>query len=343
MWKSDLPYEITAGTTIKWVDESTTRGLNQVISSPDWTLKYYLRTNKLGGAYTATGTQYQSSTGWEFTISASDTGSLEPGDWFWSAIATKGSEVFLLGEGRLLIRESLIYTGTPNGIDKRTQNEKDLDECTNNKIVVIKSTIPPGTTSRLNYKYKNNTIIFSPEFLTEANSIEDFKNQTRIILGGDRKGTNKLRVMFSKVFPQAHIIKTDSTYAEMIKYLTNNFLTVKVAFANEMYKVCEGLQIDYDKVVEYSTLDERLGKSHWNVPGPDGDYGYGGHCFPKDIAAMISLTEDLQTPNHVLRGAKDTNDEVRTGRDWEEMEGRAVIKKDTELYPWHRVVEEVRP
>lgn len=220
---------------------------------------------------------------------------------------------------------------------------KDLDGYTNNKIVVIKSTIPPGTTSRLNYKYKNNTIIFSPEFLTEANSIEDFKNQTRIILGGDRKGTNKLRVMFSKVFPQAHIIKTDSTYAEMIKYLTNNFLTVKVAFANEMYKVCEGLQIDYDKVVEYSTLDERLGKSHWNVPGPDGDYGYGGHCFPKDIAAMISLTEDLQTPNHVLRGAKDTNDEVRTGRDWEEMEGRAVIKKDTELYPWHRVVEEVRP
>ena len=80
MWKSDLPYEITAGTTIKWVDESTTRGLNQVISSPDWTLKYYLRTNKLGGAYTATGTQYQSSTGWEFTISASDTGSLEPGE-----------------------------------------------------------------------------------------------------------------------------------------------------------------------------------------------------------------------------------------------------------------------
>ena len=220
---------------------------------------------------------------------------------------------------------------------------KELDEWANNKIVVIKSTIPPGTTSRLNYKYKNNTIVFSPEFLTEANSIEDFKNQTRIILGGDRKGTNKLRVMFSKAFPTAHIIKTDSTYAEMIKYLTNNFLTVKVSFANEMYKLCESLQIDYDKVVEYATLDERLGKSHWNVPGPDGDFGYGGHCFPKDIAAMISLTEDLQTPNHVLKGAKDTNDEVRTGRDWEEMEGRAVIKKDTELYPWHRRVDEVRP
>ena len=202
---------------------------------------------------------------------------------------------------------------------------KELDEYTNNKIVVIKSTIPPGTTSFLNYQYKNNTIIFSPEFLTEANSIEDFKNQTRIILGGDRKGTNKLRIMFSKAFPKAHIIKTDSTYAEMIKYLTNNFLTVKVAFANEMYKICERLRIDYDKVVEYATLDERLGPSHWGVPGPDGDFGYGGHCFPKDIQAMIALTDILQTPNHVLRGAEDTNGELRHDKDWMKMQGRAVI------------------
>tara|TARA_Y100000033_G_C2742675_1_gene109376 strand:+ start:76 stop:924 length:849 start_codon:yes stop_codon:yes gene_type:complete len=204
----------------------------------------------------------------------------------------------------------------------------ELDEWTEDKIVVIKSTIIPGTTARLNQKYGRNTIVFSPEFLTEANSIEDFKNQTRIILGGDRKGTNKLRIMFSKAFPKAHIIKTDSTYAEMIKYLTNNFLTVKVAFANEMYKICERLRIDYDKVVEYATLDERLGPSHWGVPGPDGDFGYGGHCFPKDIQAMISLTDELQTPNHVLRGAEDTNTELRQDKDWMKMQGRAVIDEN---------------
>jgi len=204
----------------------------------------------------------------------------------------------------------------------------ELDEWTEDKIVVIKSTIIPGTTARLNQKYGRNTIVFSPEFLTEANSIEDFKNQTRIILGGDRKGTNKLRVMFSKAFPKAHIIKTDATYAEMIKYLTNNFLTVKVAFANEMYKICERLRIDYDKVVEYATLDERLGPSHWGVPGPDGDFGYGGHCFPKDIQAMIALTNELQTPNHVLRGAEDTNTELRQDKDWMKMQGRAVIDEN---------------
>ena len=202
---------------------------------------------------------------------------------------------------------------------------KELDGYTKDKIVVIKSTIIPGTTARLNTKYKNNTIVFSPEFLTEANSINDFKNQTRIILGGDRKGTNKLRVMFSKAFPKAHIIKTDSTYAEMIKYLTNNFLTVKVAFANEMYKICERLNIDYDKVVEYATLDERLGPSHWGVPGPDGDFGYGGHCFPKDVKALIKVCENLGLESTMLSATHEKNNKVRNERDWEQMDGRAVI------------------
>ena len=72
----------------------------------------------------------------------------------------------------------------------------------------------------------------------------------------------------------------------MVKYLTNSFLATKVSFANEIYQVCEKLNIDYDKVVEYATLDDRLGKSHWNVPGPDGDFGFGGHCLPKDLSYL---------------------------------------------------------
>ena len=130
MWKSDLPYEITAGTTIKWVDESTTAGLNQIISSPDWTLKYYLRTNAGNEGHTATGTQYSNTSGWEFTISATDSTNFDAGDWYWSAIATKDSDVFILGEGQLIVRQSLIYTGTPTPVDNRTQTEKDLDAVT---------------------------------------------------------------------------------------------------------------------------------------------------------------------------------------------------------------------
>ena len=188
--------------------------------------------------------------------------------------------------------------------------------------VVIKSTVPPGTTDRLHKKYKGVDVIFNPEFLTEMNFLEDFKNQTRIILGGTRKGTNKLRQIYSKVFPSATIVKTGSKTAEMVKYFVNSFLATKVSFANEMKIICDTIGIDYDKVVEYATYDERLGKSHWAVPGPDGDYGFGGHCLPKDVSAIVSENE---FDSELLETVLSVNDKVRKNRDWEEMKGRAVI------------------
>jgi len=192
------------------------------------------------------------------------------------------------------------------------------------RTIVIKSTISPGTTKKWNNKYESLRLVFNPEFLTERNAEKDYENQNRIILGGPRPATTELKQIFSKVFPKAHIIKTDSTHAEMVKYLTNNFLSVKVSFANEMYQLCDKLNIDYDKVVEYATYDDRLGKSHWNVPGHDGDFGFGGHCFPKDLAAILHLTEELKTVNNVLCATQETNNNVRKDRDWEKMKGRAV-------------------
>ena len=192
-------------------------------------------------------------------------------------------------------------------------------------IVVIKSTVPPGTTDRLHKKYKNLDVIFNPEFLTEANFIEDFKNQTRIILGGTRKGTNLLRQVYSKVFPTAHIIKTGSITAEMVKYMTNAYLATKVSFSNEIKQICDKVGADYDKVVEYTTLDDRFGKTHWSVPGPDGDCGFGGHCLPKDINALISVAQEFGIEAEVLEAVVETNDKVRENRDWEDMKGRAVV------------------
>ena len=193
------------------------------------------------------------------------------------------------------------------------------------KTIVVKSTISPGTTSKWNDLYESLDIIFNPEFLTEANAVDDFNNQNRIILGGPRPATTKLRQIYSKVFPQAHIIRTDSTHAEMVKYLTNAFLATKVSFANEIYQICGKLNVDYDKVVEYATLDNRLGKSHWQVPGPDGDFGFGGHCLPKDLSSLIHLAMSLDTEINVLNAVEETNDIVRKNRDWEQMKGRAVV------------------
>tara|TARA_Y100000996_G_scaffold369341_1_gene316251 strand:+ start:83 stop:916 length:834 start_codon:yes stop_codon:yes gene_type:complete len=193
------------------------------------------------------------------------------------------------------------------------------------KIVAIKSTIPPGTTNRLNQKCKNISVIFNPEFLTEANFIDDFKNQNRIIIGGERPSTTKLRQVYSLVFPNAKIVKTGSITAEMVKYFTNTFLATKVSFANEMKMLCDELNIDYDKVVEYSTYDERLGKSHWAVPGPDGKLGFGGSCFPKDLNAILDVCRELGVPAKTLLGAWETNLKVRPEQDWKELRGRAVV------------------
>ena len=193
------------------------------------------------------------------------------------------------------------------------------------RIVVIKSTVPPGTTDRLNDACQNITVVFSPEFLTEANSFDDFKNQTRIIVGGIRPASSIIKTMFRKAFPQIPIVKTSAKHAEMVKYFINCFLSTKVSFSNEMYQLCTNIGVDYDKVLEYALYDTRLGRSHFSVPGPDGHKGFGGHCFPKDLSAMICVIEDNEIIPTVLRAVKDKNDEVRDNRDWESMEGRAVI------------------
>ena len=130
MWKSDLPSEIIAGTTIEWVDEATTAGINKTISSPDWTLEYFLRTNTASEGHIATGTQYSNSTGWQVTISATDSAGFDAGNWFWSARAFKSGKVFEIGSGELVVKQSLQYTGTPAAIDNRTQTEIDLDAVT---------------------------------------------------------------------------------------------------------------------------------------------------------------------------------------------------------------------
>ena len=191
-------------------------------------------------------------------------------------------------------------------------------------IVVMKSTVPPGTTDMLNQEYSNLDIIFNPEFLTEANATEDYKNQNRIIVGGERPGSTKVKAIFAKAFPKVPIIKTSSTIAETIKYVTNTFLAMKVSYANEIFQMCQALNVDYDKVIEYARYDDRLGNSHWSVPGPDGDYGFGGHCFPKDIAALQYVAKNLNVDSTMLTATINKNNLVRTDLDWTKQIGRAV-------------------
>jgi len=201
---------------------------------------------------------------------------------------------------------------------------KELERLSEGHIAVIKSTIPPGTTEKLNRECLDLQIVFNPEFLTEANFINDFKNQNRIIVGGPRPASTHIKNLFRKAFPDTKIIKTGSNTAEMVKYFTNCFLATKVSFSNEIKQICDVFNIDHDKVVEYALNDDRLGKSHWSVPGPDGKLGFGGSCFPKDLNAMIAIAKSKNIIPGVLQAAWEKNLEVRPEKDWEKLKGRAV-------------------
>ena len=196
-------------------------------------------------------------------------------------------------------------------------------------IVLVRSTVTPGTTKKLQQKYQNLNLVFNPEFLTESNHKSDFVNQDRFILGGKPSDTKKVSELFENRFSQVPVIQTTYETAELIKYMNNCFLATKVSFLNEMKQVSEKCGADWDISIIGFLLDHRIGQSHYQVPGPDGKLGFGGKCFPKDVSAMIDFGNKLGLDMHTLNGVWDTNCEVRPEKDWEDNDtGVAWVKKD---------------
>lgn len=185
------------------------------------------------------------------------------------------------------------------------------------KVIVIKSSIVPGTTRNYSEKYKNSKFCFNPEFLTEANYLEDFVNADRIVIGADDDKTG-LRVtdLYRDRFPQTPVFRTDLTTAEMVKYMANCLLATKVIFANEMYELCEKLGIKYEEVKQMVSADNRIGKTHLDVTSVK---GFGGKCFPKDIVAMIGLYKQMGLDCSVLETVWKKNLRIRKIKDWESI------------------------
>lgn len=207
-------------------------------------------------------------------------------------------------------------------IDKNTKG--------NNPIVLVRSTVIPGTCSKLQKQLKNVRVVFNPEFLTERSAKLDFINQARVVLGGNPENTSKVRDIFKKRFGESiPVIETNFETAELIKYMCNCFFATKVSFMNEMYNISKEAGCDWEKAVEGFALDGRIGKSHLQVPGHDGRMGYGGSCFPKDVQAMINFSQSLGLPANTVIGSWKTNLKVRPEKDWEKLKGRAVTE-DTE-------------
>jgi len=190
-------------------------------------------------------------------------------------------------------------------------------------IYILKSTVLPGTTKRLEDKF-NVKIVFCPEFLTEKTAKLDMLTQSRIILGGDPKLTFLVKELFLTRFGKKHYINIDLILVELIKYMSNNFLTVKTSFMNEYYDLVKEVGGDWDQIVEGVVADPRIGNSHTQVPGHDGKRGFGGSCFPKDINAIIEFSKAFGVEMNTLEAAWKTNLRVRPEQDWKLLKGRAV-------------------
>ena len=211
-----------------------------------------------------------------------------------------------------------------DGSQDITYIKKVFDQAVEGPIYIIKSTVLPGTTKDLSETYPKINIVFSPEFLTERTAKLDMLTQARIIFGGPRQHTRKVRELFEQRFMNRHIIETDSTTAELIKYMNNTFFATKVSIMNEFKRLSDAIGTDWETALYGFASDGRIGDSHLHVPGPDGKMGYGGTCFPKDVNALLTFANEKGIQLHTIEGGWETNLEVRPERDWEKDKGRAV-------------------
>ncbi len=180
----------------------------------------------------------------------------------------------------------------------------------NGTIMVIKSTVPPGTSARVQRALAGAPfripVVSCPEFLREGTAIADLRNAARVVVGGaDADAVERIATLFS--VPGAEMVCTDSTSAELVKYGSNAFLATKISFINEMANVCELVGGDVDQVARGMGLDPRIGRSFL-----DAGLGFGGSCFPKDVRALDTLVGRSGYSFWMLKTAIEVNERQRT-------------------------------
>jgi UDPglucose 6-dehydrogenase len=207
----------------------------------------------------------------------------------------------------------------------------DLKKISYSGFVVLRSTVPVGTSDRLK-------CYFMPEFLTEKNYIDDFINNKDWIFGvlgldndRDLQFENKIRELFTLALNNDRVKYNSLNFltnkeAEMVKMFRNCFLSTKVSFCNEVYEFCEKSGINYENVRKIAANDDRILHSHTAVPGHDGKKGFGGTCFPKDTASLTYEMKSVGMKPYVMEAIIERNEKIdRPEKDWASDKGRAVV------------------
>ncbi|MFA4873414.1 MAG: hypothetical protein WC659_05810 [Patescibacteria group bacterium] len=184
-------------------------------------------------------------------------------------------------------------------------------------IVIIRSTVPPGTTEKLQKKHPAHKLLFNPEFLSEATAIADTIAPFRQIIGYTKESfpiAGEIRDLlplaaFTRLMP--------ATEAELVKYWSNTFYAAKVVFANQMYDLCQKLNIDYETVKECVRADARIGRWHLEIfnnlfsAARKDHRGYGGKCLPKDIKNLIHFANKKGVPLKLFQKVDALNEKLK--------------------------------
>ncbi len=216
----------------------------------------------------------------------------------------------------------LLAVGTPT--DERTGRadlkyifaavEEIAENLSYKTVVVTKSTVPVGTGKKVaeilakKSSVQGCEVASNPEFLREGAAIDDFMHPDRIIIGAESAYTqNTMQMLYRNLVGEGvPILFTNIATAELIKYASNAFLATKIAFANEVADICEGVGADIDLVLKGMGMDKRIGGKYMQ-PGP----GYGGSCFPKDTLALTYIASDAGFPTRIVESVISSNDERR--------------------------------
>lgn len=169
--------------------------------------------------------------------------------------------------------------------------------------IICKTTAPPSVYQRLQTQYPN--IVYCPEFLTARNHMADYLNSEYQIIGGHTEWCERAYAIIIDGLPKLNdrVVYTDIKSAALYKYMMNSYLATKVTFMNDFKQLADAEGVHWDELITLTTYDKRIGQTHMDVPGPDGEYGWGGACFPKDVAAIceeaISLGLDFELMQRV--------------------------------------------
>lgn len=179
-------------------------------------------------------------------------------------------------------------------------------------VTIIKSTVSPGTCSRLAAEHPRLQLVHSPEFLTARTARRDVDCQTHIVVGADASEPMKVVCDFmAKQFPSAHISTSSMAATETMKIAANSFYAVKVQFYNELFLLCQRLKIEFPVVRDMMLRNQWIHPMHTQVPGPDGCMSFGGACLPKDIRAFAGMFHQMALPSGVLDAAIKEQESMR--------------------------------